>query len=88
MTRIRRRIPVYRHVAQPMTDDDYLSPTLADIQALARSRTETAIHVLSSIMVRETATPLRVWPLQKSCSIAAGASRPSRWRIVKARWNC
>ncbi|MBC9876368.1 hypothetical protein G8O24_03290 [Bradyrhizobium sp. INPA01-394B] len=55
MTRIRRRIPVYQHVAQPMTSEDYMAPTLADIQALARSRTETAVHVLSSIMVRETA---------------------------------
>lgn len=57
MTRIRRRLPVYQHVAQPMTREDYLSPTLADIEALARSRTETAIHVLSAIMIRETANP-------------------------------
>jgi hypothetical protein len=55
MTRIRRRIPVYQHVAQPITNEDFMAPTLADIQALARSRTETAIHVLSAIMVRETA---------------------------------
>lgn len=57
MTRIRRRAPVYQHVAQPITNEDYMAPTLADIQALARSRTETAIHVLSSIMIRETANP-------------------------------
>jgi len=55
MTRLRRRIPLYQPVAQQITSEDFMAPTLADIQELARSKTESAINVLSVIMLRETA---------------------------------
>ena len=49
--RIRRPFPRTERAA----GDGYKAPTLADIQTLARARTEAAVTVLAAIMYRETA---------------------------------
>lgn len=54
MTRLKRRIQMYQPVAQEVVSEGGRAPTLADIRDLARSRTESAINVLSAIMLRDT----------------------------------
>ncbi|QFI77314.1 hypothetical protein F8237_25765 [Bradyrhizobium betae] len=45
----------YQPVAEQPNSENFRAPTLLAIQDLARSRTESAINVLSAIMLRETA---------------------------------
>ncbi|KJC34149.1 hypothetical protein UB31_38725 [Bradyrhizobium sp. LTSP849] len=45
----------YQPVAEEPNSERFRAPTLVAVQDLARSRTESAINVLSAIMLRETA---------------------------------
>ena len=54
MTKFRRRTALSVPVAERV-DEGCTPATAADIQSLARSKTETAICVLAKIMLRETA---------------------------------
>jgi hypothetical protein len=55
MARLKRQLQFYQPVAQEAGTERFRAPTILDIQDLARSRTESAINVLSAIMLRETA---------------------------------
>lgn len=44
-------------VAQQVMGESFMTPTLADVETLARAKTEAAINVLAVIMYRETASP-------------------------------
>jgi hypothetical protein len=55
MARLKRQLQFYQPVAQEAGTEKFRAPTIADVRDLARSRTESAINVLSAIMLRETA---------------------------------
>nr|QDP21189.1 hypothetical protein FNV92_02985 [Bradyrhizobium cosmicum] len=55
MARLKREMRFYQPVAEQPNSEHFRAPTLLAIQDLARSRTESAINVLSAIMLRETA---------------------------------
>ncbi|WP_426614668.1 hypothetical protein [Bradyrhizobium sp. McL0616] len=44
-------------VVQQAVSESFMAPTLADVETLARAKTEAAINVLAVIMYRETASP-------------------------------
>ena len=55
MTKFRRRTELHLPVAQHVASEGFRAPTLADIETLARAKTEAALNVLAAIMFRETA---------------------------------
>ncbi|MDA9536161.1 hypothetical protein ACM41_07735 [Bradyrhizobium sp. CCBAU 21362] len=55
MGRLKRRTELYLPVAERVVREGFGAPTLADIEALARAKTEAALNVLAAIMLRETA---------------------------------
>ena len=55
MGRLKRRTELYLPVAERVVREGFGAPTLADIEALARTKTEAALNVLAAIMLRETA---------------------------------
>jgi hypothetical protein len=79
---------LYQPVAQQITSEDFMAPTLADIQELARSKTESAINVLSVIMLRETANAFARVAAAKALLDRGWADRYSRCPPTKAHWNC
>ena len=55
MASLKREMRFYQPVAEEPNSEQFRAPTVLAIQDLARSRTESAINVLSAIMLRETA---------------------------------
>jgi hypothetical protein len=55
MNKLKRRTELYLSVAQHVVGEGFRTPSLADIESLARAKTEAAINVLAAIMFRETA---------------------------------
>jgi hypothetical protein len=55
MPKFRRRTELHLPVAQHVATEAFRAPTLADIETLARAKTEAALNVLAAIMFRETA---------------------------------
>lgn len=55
MTKFRRRTELNAPVVQRVRSGEVGSPTLDDIEALARTKTEAALNMLAAIMYRETA---------------------------------
>jgi hypothetical protein len=55
MTKFRRRTELHLPVAQLVASEGFRAPTLADIETLARAKTEAALNALAAIMFRETA---------------------------------
>ncbi|EIG62086.1 hypothetical protein [Bradyrhizobium sp. WSM1253] len=55
MPKFRRRTEPHLPVAQHVPSEGFGAPTLADIETLARAKTEAALNVLAAIMFRETA---------------------------------
>jgi hypothetical protein len=55
MTKFRRRTELHLPVAEHVVREGFRAPTLADIETLARAKTEAALNVLAAIMFRETA---------------------------------
>src|SRR3982751_5261488 len=54
MPKFRRRTELHLPVAQHVATEAFRAPTLADIETLARAKTEAALNVLAAIMFRAT----------------------------------
>src|SRR4051794_35080433 len=57
MTKVKRGTALSLPVARYVAGEGFRAPTLADVEALARDKTEAALNVLATVMIRQTANP-------------------------------